>query len=437
MKLTAESAHTQLASTLRTTDVARVYEAVLDLFDRVVDARLPADVLAGWADAAAAALLARELPLEALTTFAPLEARMSPLIFRLQDTELAELWPTAELPNLLSLGAGSADIDWRSMPDCRWPHLRRIKVYEGPGIAGGFFEWLGRQSLPSLRELTANAVGMTREDLAALHRASFWGNLEVVELGRNDIGGDVAWPPLAAIRQLGMARGGHTAKTMASITATPLRALESLDVSGNPIGNVGFDFLARRALPALQRLGARACSFDDGHAWRSLRSATWPALRDLDLQDDLSDATLVPELAIVFRGLVALDLSSTQLSDDGARELSALDWPHLTTLSMLFNRLTDDGATSLATASFPALKRLYLSGNPIGDRGVDALARAPWWNGLEALGIVNLELTDAGLLALAARMPPGLRDLRVLARPYAASTIDAVRQALPVGATLA
>jgi hypothetical protein len=436
MKLTADTAHAQLGSTLAATDDGHVYEAVLDLFDRVIDARLSAAELATWADAAASGLLDRGLPLESLTTHAPLEPRMSSLIFRLQDTELAELWPGAVLPNLLSLGAGSADIDWRTMPECHWPRLQRIKVYEGPGTANGFFEWLGRQALPSLRELTAAAVGMTRDDLGALHRSSFWGNLEVLDLGRNEIGSDTPWPPMPAIRRLGMARGEHTAQTIASITATPLRALEALDVSGNPIGNVGFDFLARRALPSLQRLAARACALDDGHAWRSLRSATWPALRDLDLQDDLSDAALVPDLAIVFRQLETLDLSSTQLSDDSSKELAALDWPRLTSLSMLFNRIGDDGAVALAGATFPQLKHLDLSGNPVGDRGLDAMTRAGWWLGLEALGIVNLDISDTGLIALAERMPPGLRELRLLARPYAASVLEAVRSALPTGALL-
>jgi Ran GTPase-activating protein (RanGAP) involved in mRNA processing and transport len=436
MKLTADTARAELASALTTADDTHVYEAVLDLLDRVFDARLPAADLAAWTDAAAAGLLERRLPLDALTTYAPLEPRMSSLVFRLQDTELAELWPAATLPNLLTLGAGTAAIDWRAMPDCRWPHLRRIKVYEGPGVASGFFEWLGRQALPSLRELTAYAVGMTHDDLAALHRGSFWGNLEVLDLGRNEIGADAAWPPMPAIRQLGLARGGHGAKTMASLTATPLRALESLNIAGNPIGNVGFDFLARRSLPALRRLEARACSLTEGHAWRSLRSTSWPALRELDLQDDLSEPALIGDLAVVFRQLEALDISSTQLTNDGARELAAVEWPRLGSLSMLFNQVSDEGAEALAGAAFPALKQLGLSGNPIGNRGMHSLLRAPWWDQLEVLDVVNLELTDDGVHSLAASLPSRLRELHLLARPYSPQALAAVRNALPPGATL-
>jgi Leucine-rich repeat (LRR) protein len=132
-----------------------------------------------------------------------------------------------------------------------------------------------------------------------------------------------------------------------------------------------------------------------------------------------------------------LDIGSCDLDDAGAAVLASIEMPELAHLDLSYNQLTDKGIAQLAASTWPRLKYLDVSVNPIGDRGVAALTRMPWWNTLETIKLVRVELTDAGLATLAQAAPPNVRELSVGPREwYSQDAYDRLRAAVPAGTYL-
>ena len=171
-------------------------------------------------------------------------------------------------------------------------------------------------------------LGLT--DVAALAAVTSWHGLQVLRLGRNNLGGAGAAGTLAA-----------------SLAAWP--ALQELSLLGSDIGAAGAAALATANLPALQDLNLSSCRFRAAGA-RALAAANWP---------DLSK----------------LDLSHNYLCDEGAVALASAAWPRLRELTVSWNAIEDGGAAALAEAAWP-LKFLDFRGNLGAAQGVVALRAA-------------------------------------------------------------
>jgi Ran GTPase-activating protein (RanGAP) involved in mRNA processing and transport len=240
------------------------------------------------------------------------------------------------------------------------------------------------------------------------------------------------------LRLLRIPKTGTTNDDLRTLTAGGLPLLTHLEISGNPVNNEGFDLLRDSPFPALEALEARGCRFSDGHAWRSLAAIDWPSLRRLDLQDSLRDPRDLRAASSVLRRLEALVLSSCELDEHGAQALADIELAELTSLDVSYNELNVTAAEALANAALPRLREFHASVTPLGDAGVRALTHAAWWRSLEVIELVNVELTDEGLRALASSLPSTLRELRLgPPRSFTLHTLEALRAALPAGATLA
>ncbi len=433
MTLSLDKAYDELRAALAGAEDDVFYD-VIAISDRLLRSKHPDPALIAWAESAARGVLARNIPPDKLVCYDTLDARLSALIFSISDSELDKFWPALPLSNLRMIKLGKADIDWKEMPDCNWPLLKDVSVYEGPGVANGVLVWLARQDLPALREFSMPGVEATNADFGALSCSTYWAQLENVDVGYNTyLGGP--WRALPAARSLKLPNTHATADDLRTLLSVPLPQLAHLDISGNRIENAGFDVLIQRPLPALTTLGARACNFEHGHAWRVLAHAQLPSLRRLDLQDSLRDPRSLAAAAPVLRGLTELKLGSCELDDAGAAVLASLEMPVLEHLDLTYNQLTDQGIAHLATARWPCLKHFDISVNPLGDRGVAALTEAPWWAALEEIGLVRVEVTDAGLGTLTRAIPRALRKLSVgPAKWFGDDAYQVLRNALPDGA---
>jgi hypothetical protein len=259
MAISLEQAYDDLHAALTDPEDDIFYDVVA-ISDELLRSSHSERDLEAWSATAAKGILERGIPIDKLSCYDTLDARVSSLIFRAADTELVELWPAQPLPNLLTINMGCADIDWRSMPDCEWRLLTRVLVVEGPGIGTGLHRWLARQHLPSLRSLHVSNVGATLEDDLALAKAAFWPSLEEVILSQNQIGGHGAWTTMPEIRILRIPWTHTTNDDLRTLTAAPLLRLAELEISGNPIDNAGFDTLRDGPFPALEVLEARGCN---------------------------------------------------------------------------------------------------------------------------------------------------------------------------------
>ena len=206
---------------------------------RLLAAGLADDAVEAWASEAARGIVARAIPPDKLTCYSTLGPRLSALVFHLVDSELLHLWPARALPNLLSVHLGGEDIDWRTMPDCDWPRLTTLSMQSGPGIAHGLLVWLARQDLPSLRQLIAERLDAPGSEIAALSRAQFWDNLEVLNVGYNPIDARSTWPAMPYLRVLRVPSTRTTHEDLRSLLAATPPQLAELDISGNPIDNEG------------------------------------------------------------------------------------------------------------------------------------------------------------------------------------------------------
>lgn len=209
---------------------------------------------------------------------------------------------------------------------------------------------------------------------------------------------------------------------LSGFDAAPFSAIESLDLSGNPLGPKalvdGKSFLRLNlsgcgigANANLKLLGTQLreidlsfnnlgdCTslpeWDDLHSL-SLRgnrltcipSRTWPSLRRLDLGVNfLGDGIRLTRDR--FPSLTSLDLTNVLLTDNG---LSALlesgIVTGLTSLNLSWNRIGDDAVKLLvANPAVTQLRTLDFSGSQIGIPGAKALLGSPYLSHLRELRI--------------------------------------------------
>jgi Leucine-rich repeat (LRR) protein len=159
--------------------------------------------------------------------------------------------------------------------------------------------------------------------------------------------------------------------------------LRKIDLSHTRVTSAGFEALA--SLPDVRVLECRYAEFVDENAVAQL--VKWPKLERLNLRGTKVTSRVFGYLGRI-RTLRSLDLSHTQIDDEGFEELASL--PYLEELSIGGNRL--NGSALVALKAIPTLRRLDASGLQRVDSGL--------W---------GLPLTDANVQRLAA-----LKQLRHL-----------------------
>ncbi len=357
-----------------------------------------------------------------------------------------------------------------------------LGVRESAAIASGL-DWT------QLEELELSHNRLDEAALVALSRGSIASNLKKFELERNMCGDEGAKalgrsPLVGQLAELNMARNqiaAQGARALTSLTSTlevldlsgnPLglegvqqlqgaggmsrlkalrlgdvgvmldarqpfldgewRRLESLNLSGNRLGEWGVEALSRLALPSLQECDLGGASIDvraaahfsldvrpdtmrklhlsfnpigSNGAMHCMRAAAQMGVRELRLDHCQIDACWRVQ-GVDFSGLEWLDLRSNPLGDEGIRELVTCRWlKDVKYLDLRRCEISDEGAQLLAGCEhLSALEVLDLGENHIGKRGALALMQGRLER-LHSLHLNQCPLGDRAIQAIAAVTP--------------------------------
>jgi hypothetical protein len=185
-------------------------------------------------------------------------------------------------------------------------HLHTLRLERGDcGLAVA--RALSRAALDQLHTLALDDMAVSRDAARALSAARLPALTHLSLAGNHPARAGLAsllgWPSLPALTHLSLARCQLDRDLAPLLSAAPLPALTSIDLSDNPLGNLGLT----RILDApwrdqLQHLTLRGCGLT-AEAMRTLAAAQLPALHTLDLSDN-------------------------PIGDEGARHLLATSLPH-------------------------------------------------------------------------------------------------------------
>jgi uncharacterized protein (TIGR02996 family) len=225
---------------------------------------------------------------------------------------------------------------------------------------------------------------------------------------------------LAPIRKVRFLNVGDR---LADLIQSPLlRLVRELDLTNNPLGNRGPNFLARsKHLVRLDALDLGYTELGDKGLQVLAISPVFAPLRSLRINNN--NHLGIPGMRALaesphLTALTDLDVSDNDLSDAALRPL--IDGPpgtRLTRLVLHDNRLGDAGVAALvASPAFARMAeregRIDLRRVEMGPVGARALAESPALEMVEMLDLEGNSLLDAGLMALSAS--PYLRRLREL-----------------------
>jgi uncharacterized protein (TIGR02996 family) len=257
-----------------------------------------------------------------------------------------------------------------------------------------------------LLTILGNPTGLLSRAVRAVAATPAWDWVDTIMLnGTNRKLPDVLNRPLfAGVRRLRLdIHRDQQAEVFDSLLASPyLESLRSVHFEYVALGKQHLERLANwSVLPRLNDLQA-VLSGAAGPAFAKLPLA---GLRSLSLsvaEADLGTLTGVfrsPHLAgvrslHVFCGKSAMEAFAEVADGTVFRDLAALD--------LSYSEIENEGAATLATVEFPALRRLRLSGCKIQPKGARALARAPWLSRLERLDLHGNSLAKGAAELLAA-----------------------------------
>jgi hypothetical protein len=434
--MTLQDAYAELDEALSLPST-RIIHRVVAISHDLLDDELPASDIEAWSREAANRILAARLPRAVLFQPEVLRPPRAALLFMASDEVLAEIGMDVDVPNLLEVWLGAADIDWTRQADRSWPRLEKVSVQSGPGLDQGLYQWLARQTLPSLREARLSNTELGAEAFSRLLASTFWRSLETIVLSRNPlVGHEMTWPASPAVRELRLDYTKTDDEGLTAFLRSGPHALEDLDVSGNPIRISGLSALVAAPLPALRRLSARGTRFSDDPIWELLGSSFWPNLQHLDIAGDGRDPAALVRAGALFASLSSLNLNASSLQDQGASTLLSLPFSRLGRLSIAYNEIGRDGARAVARAPLPDIEEIDISVNHFGDEGLKTLTTSPWWPRIRRVTMTNVGLTDGGLEALVASPPRAIEELVIGTRSFDAGAVQRLREALPPGAKL-
>ena len=349
------------------------------------------------------------------------------------------------LPRLHSLALGGRGLDagLRTLAAEPWAALEalcvgRLTLDGGAALAAGALpSRLRRLSVLACRSTAAGVAALVRDDArwAALEEVTLGGSFEPAWSGDRVVAALAAgWRSVPRLRALPL-QDCLLAHRAARALGAAGWALETLDLSGNPLGARGVGALAAAPALALRRLCLWRCGLR-ADALVELAAAPW-ALDELVLSgNDFRGADAGPALA----ALLARQRRLRRLALDnclGAAALRALAAAHLPALQRLSAAAdstdTRPGVVELGEAAFarlPALEVLRLSGHFLGPAGAARVASRPWAR-LRELHLAMTRLGAGGLAALAARAWPALERLEVWGNEVDAPTLGRARAWAP------
>ena len=247
---------------------------------------------------------------------------------------------------------------------------------------------------PIESKLDLSGEGLCDEDLAAL--TDILACIKELDLSYNDIGdhGAMTLAGIGTIEFLDLHNGLRGYDSYENhITATGAKALaetglKKLNLSGNPIGNQGIEFLASNK--TITELRVSDCDISDQGSSTLFKVNS--TITKVDLSTNALQDNGVKTLA-ANHTLKELDLSNCGIHEDGALCISEND--SLTRLKLSANGIKNKGATRLA--AHPALVSLDLRGCDISDDGIAAFSSN---SGIQELFLSDNQITQEGLKRL-------------------------------------
>ena len=340
------------------------------------------------------------------------------------DDQVAQVegYEFALLRGLRLSGSGHVGLaalaEWPALGQLEWLSLRgtrRVHSYVSSTLAPtdydarpGALERLAERARPSILELSE--IDLRPAELAGLVRSPLRASLRRLTILRSTWPwGSVAldWPALDALALVDLGLAGKDVRRVLHHPA--LDSLVALDLSSNPIHDVGIRAITERALPDLRTLWLAHTYMDDKAMTRLVRSPLLRRLTSLSIGEDHAGPTarVLCRLAEAADQLSELELDLRAIKSDGAAEIVRMLRAPLRRLRL---RIGDSGlAMANALLNNPALRdlrKLDLSGQPLGHGAVAALARAGL-DSLEWLDLSNCQLdpVSAYVLAQSATLP--------------------------------
>lgn len=321
-----------------------------------------------------------------------------------------ELWGSGEvglaaLADWPSLG----QLERLSLRSARWDlsYVTRLAATDHEARRGAI-ERLAERARPSSLQLTD--IDLRPAELAGLVRSPLRKSLRRFAMIRSAWPRDsvaLDWPALDVLAMIDLRLAGRDVRRVLQHPA--LDSLTTLDLSNNPIDDVGMRAITDRALPRLRTLRIeRTYLGRDGMIGLALSSLV-RRLTSLSIGEDHADPTVgaLCMLAEAAEQLIELEIDLRFMKADGAVELVRRLRAPLRGLRL---RIGDRGLAMVnALLNNPALRelrKLDLSGQPLGHAAVVALARA----GLDSLewldlSTCQLEPESAYVLAQSRTLP--------------------------------
>ena len=300
-------------------------------------------------------------------------------------------------------------------PSALLAHVEALELSFNP-IEDRGLEALCAQPSLRLRRLWLDGCGLSARSGRALARGAWPGQLQVLSLKRNALGGAgleallLQGPSLLQLERLHLSSNHIGPRGAQALGQASLPSLVELNLAHNPLHDEGAAAIAGAPLwQSVQRVDLSRCELHALGA-SALAQAQAPALVELSLEGcPLGDAGLEALLGASWsQGLEALRLDACGIGAPGAQALAeAAHMERLRALSLRDNALGERSCRALARATHLArLESLDLSDNPIGDEGLEALVEAALWPRLRELRLVAGQITSRGACALALAKRP-------------------------------
>jgi hypothetical protein len=271
----------------------------------------------------------------------------------------------AEVVSLRLARCGLGADDVRALAERLWRRLRRLDLKQAR-LDGQGSKALAAMGMPVLRRLELQQTRLTAADLRELLAAPWCAGLESLDLSGNDLG-DVAAvylagaPCLANLRQLRLAGCGLSAEGARALARSPhLARLQTLDLRANSLGTAGLQALGEGELPALTALTVGLTQATVEGVKKLTNSPLAERLLHLDLsENNLTDESFAALASSRLAGLKDLRLSDVNCTAARAALLARGPFEGLVRLALNSAApLAEVAPALLGTHGFPALAAL-------------------------------------------------------------------------------
>jgi Ran GTPase-activating protein (RanGAP) involved in mRNA processing and transport len=337
---------------------------------------------------------------------------------------VALLGDATAFPALRELSV-SADIDRAHLPQELWSPLmtperfERLVSWECNCLTTKDSERLGEVAASSLRALSVRLISRGGFDVL-LQAPQLVGRLERFRVSwgeENALQQLACCPHWHCLRELDLRFNGLDGTAAGVLAQAPFAGqLQTLNLSGNPLGDAGWEQLASGTWSNLRRLNLAETAASDRGLAALAQSPGFPALRELLIERNEFSAMGAQALAQApwLGQLHTLDVHQDKpgFGDEGIIALAKSGrLTNLRTLDLYNAGLGPRGAEALATSGARFLS-LHLSFNAIGAAGARALVRSGALRRVRELYLWFCEIGDDGMAAL--MQHDGLQRIRTL-----------------------